>query len=68
MRQDDGRSRKACRLVRDAAGLGARLVLFPEAFVPAYPRGLHFGAPVMESGITLIENGRFYYRVEYYGR
>lgn len=23
---------------------------------------LHFGAPVLESGITLIENGRFYYR------
>jgi len=23
---------------------------------------LHFGAPVMESAITLIENGRFYYR------
>ncbi|QRK07539.1 carbon-nitrogen hydrolase family protein [Archangium violaceum] len=26
-----------------AAGTGARLVLFPEAFIPAYPRGLGFG-------------------------
>jgi nitrilase len=30
----------------DAAGQGARLVLFPEAFVSAYPRGLDFGAVV----------------------
>lgn len=28
----------------------------------AVASALHFGAPVMESGITLIENGRFYYR------
>ncbi|WNG48505.1 carbon-nitrogen hydrolase family protein [Archangium minus] len=26
-----------------AASAGARLVLFPEAFIPAYPRGLSFG-------------------------
>ncbi len=30
----------------DAARQGARLVLFPEAFVSAYPRGLDFGAVV----------------------
>ncbi|NHZ72731.1 MAG: helix-turn-helix domain-containing protein, partial [Aquificales bacterium] len=28
----------------------------------AVESALHFGAPVLESGITLIENGRFYYR------
>lgn len=37
---------KACRLTSDAAGQGARLILFPEAFIPAYPRGLSFGIVV----------------------
>lgn len=37
---------KACRLTGEAAALGARLILFPEAFVPAYPRGLSFGSVV----------------------
>ena len=37
---------KACRLVRDAAANGARLVLLPEAFIPCYPRGLTFGTVV----------------------
>src|SRR5215217_2397193 len=33
-------------LAGEAARQGARLVLFPEAFVSAYPRGLDFGAVV----------------------
>jgi nitrilase len=33
-------------LASEAARQGARLVLFPEAFVSAYPRGLDFGAVV----------------------
>ncbi len=37
---------KACRLTREAAAQGARLILFPEAFIPAYPRGLSFGTVV----------------------
>jgi nitrilase len=37
---------KLARLARDAAQQGARLILFPEAFVSAYPRGLDFGAVV----------------------
>lgn len=37
---------KACRLIHDAASQGAQLVLLPEAFVPAYPRGLGFGMVV----------------------
>jgi nitrilase len=37
---------KACRLTHEAAAQGAKLVLFPEAFIPAYPRGLTFGAVV----------------------
>jgi nitrilase len=37
---------KVDALAGEAAGKGARLVLFPEAFVSAYPRGLDFGAVV----------------------
>jgi nitrilase len=37
---------KVRTLAADAAGKGARLVLFPEAFVSAYPRGLDFGVTV----------------------
>jgi nitrilase len=37
---------KACRLAQEAAAQGAKLILFPEAFVPAYPRGLSFGTVV----------------------
>ncbi len=33
-------------LTAEAAGRGASLVLFPESFIPAYPRGLTFGAAV----------------------
>jgi nitrilase len=37
---------KACRLTAEAAAEGAELIVFPEAFLPAYPRGLTFGAVV----------------------
>src|SRR5215470_11549513 len=37
---------KALDLTHDAARQGAKLVLFPEAFVSGYPRGLDFGAVV----------------------
>ena len=37
---------KAVDLIGEAAGQGAQLVLFPEAFIPAYPRGLSFGMVV----------------------
>lgn len=37
---------KAGRLVADAGAHGAQLILFPEAFIPAYPRGFGFGTLV----------------------
>jgi nitrilase len=37
---------KAADLAADAGRRGARLALFPEAFVSAYPRGLDFGSVV----------------------
>ena len=37
---------KVRQLTRDAASRSARLVVFPEAFVSAYPRGMTFGAVV----------------------
>jgi nitrilase len=37
---------KVARLAADAKDQGAELVVFPEAFVSAYPKGLNFGAVV----------------------
>lgn len=37
---------KAVDLIRKAAGGGARLVVFPEAFLGGYPKGASFGTPV----------------------
>ena len=47
---------KALNLIKEASHEGAKLILFPEAFIPAYPRGLSFGAVVgsrSEKGRTL---------------
>jgi len=37
---------KACHLIREAGSKGSRVILLPEAFIPAYPRGLSFGMVV----------------------
>ena len=37
---------RACQLLAEAAANGAQLTLFPEAYIPAYPRGLTFGTAV----------------------
>lgn len=37
---------KTCGLIEDAASNGAELVVFPEAFLGTYPKGLTFDAPV----------------------
>jgi nitrilase len=45
-------------MTNDAARQGAQLVLFPEAFVSAYPRGLDFGAVIG----SRTDEGREWYR------
>ncbi|MEM1136188.1 MAG: carbon-nitrogen hydrolase family protein [Bacteroidota bacterium] len=37
---------KVITLSEDAAKKGAAMVVFPESFIPAYPRGLSFGATI----------------------
>lgn len=37
---------KACSLIRECGENGAQIVLLPEAFIPAYPRGFSFGMVV----------------------
>ncbi len=37
---------KACQLIRECGQIGAQIVLLPEAFIPAYPRGFSFGMVV----------------------
>ncbi|MDR2610226.1 MAG: carbon-nitrogen hydrolase family protein [Clostridiales Family XIII bacterium] len=39
-------TRKAVELIQTAKGKGADMVVFPESFIPAYPRGLSFGFTV----------------------
>lgn len=52
---------KAADLTLDAARRGARLVLFPEAFVGGYPKGLDFGARVGSRTAAGREQFRIYY-------
>lgn len=37
---------KAVRLIGKAAATGAKVILFPEAFIPGYPKGLNYGLVV----------------------
>lgn len=45
----DATTEKAVGLIREAAAVGARLVVFPEAFVPAYPDWAWRAAPGAET-------------------
>ncbi len=38
--------KKACQLVEEAGDEGSEIVLLPEAFIPAYPRGFTFGMKI----------------------
>lgn len=37
---------KAVHYIKEAGSNGANIIVFPEAFIPAYPRGMSFGAVV----------------------
>lgn len=37
---------KAVDLIQEAGEQGAKIIVFPEAYIPAYPRGMSFGAVV----------------------
>ena len=37
---------KAVRLIEEAAATGARVIVFPEAFIAGYPKGLNYGLVV----------------------
>ncbi|ODT92415.1 MAG: nitrilase, partial [Rhodanobacter sp. SCN 67-45] len=52
---------KLAELTRDAAARGANLVVFPEAFVGGYPKGLDFGARLGSRSAEGREEFRRYY-------
>jgi nitrilase len=52
---------KLTELTRDAAGRGAKIVVFPEAFVGGYPKGHDFGARIGTRSAEGRENFRRYY-------
>ena len=57
----DGKSRRKRYLQEDIAALLARKQLRHDP-AQVVASALHFGQPLLESAITLIDNGRFYYR------
>ncbi|MEM9824694.1 MAG: carbon-nitrogen hydrolase family protein [Bacteroidota bacterium] len=52
---------KLIRLTREAAQSGSQLVLFPESFIPGYPRGFTFGTKVG----SRTDEGRLLYETYY---
>lgn len=52
---------KAVRLVGEAATLGAKVILFPEAFITGYPKGLNFGHVVGARDAAGREEFRLYF-------
>lgn len=53
---------KVENLTKDAKAKGAQIVIFPEAFVPAYPRGLSFGTKIGSRSETGREDWLRYYK------
>ena len=51
---------KAVHLIEEAAATGAKVVVFPEAFVTGYPKGLNYGLVVGARDAAGREEFRFY--------
>ena len=57
----EGTLAKIVQLAEGACEKGARIILFPEAFIPCYPRGLSFGSVVgSRSAAGRKDWGRYY--------
>jgi nitrilase len=52
---------KAVRLIGEAAATGAKVIVFPEAFLTGYPKGLNFGAVVGARDAAGREEFRLYH-------
>jgi nitrilase len=56
----EGSTEKACRLIREAGGKGARVIGFPEGYIPAHPVWYHHhpatGAVANELAVALFKN------------
>ena len=56
----EGSTEKACRLIREAGGQGARVIGFPEGFIPAHPVWYHHhaasGAIANKLAVELFKN------------
>jgi nitrilase len=56
----EGSTEKACRLIREAGSQGARVIGFPEGFIPAHPVWYHHhaatGAVANELSVALFKN------------
>lgn len=53
---------KALTLIKKAASKGAQIIVFPEAFISAYPRGLTFGAVIGSRTMEAREDWLRYYK------
>ena len=56
----EGSTEKACRLIREAGAKGARVIAFPEGFIPAHPVWYHHhaatGAVANKLAVALFKN------------
>ena len=59
----EGSTEKACRLIREAGSQGARVIGFPEGFIPAHPVWYHHhsasGTVSNRLAVALFKNAGF---------